>query len=192
MDVRLISQKTDGMADAQFPGVIFHVRPQMPVPQKVQAAVGVGFQELCKGLQQSCVIFLLVKPADVQQGNGVPQPIVRFRNAPAEIHAVENHGNAVKAIEFRHRPLNLRAERHRHGPAPVIVKPVENGLGSPLRLHLRHIVHRVDAGNAPRQSCRHYRVQNHIQVGVDHIRAFLPENLRELRHHGHIQPRLFA
>ena len=151
-----------------------------------------GFQELCKGLQQPCVIFLLVKPADVQQGNGVPQPIRPFGNAPAEIHAVENHGNAVKTVKLRHRPLNLRAERHRHRPAPVIVKPVENGLRSPLRLHLRHIVHRVDAGNAPRQSCRHYRVQNHIQVGVDHIRAFLPENLRELRHHGHIQPRLFA
>ena len=143
-------------------------------------------------MQQSCVVFLLVKPANVQQGNGVPQPIVRFRNAPAEIHAVENHGNAVKTIEFLHRPLNLRAERHRYRPAPVIVKPVENGLGSPLRLHLRHIVHRVDAGNAPRQSSRHHRVQNHVQVGVDHIRAFLPENLRELRHHGHIQSRLFA
>ena len=143
-------------------------------------------------MQQSCVVFLLVKPADVQQGNGVPKPIVRFRNAPAEIHAVEDHGNAVKAVKLRHRPLNLRAERHRHGPAPVVVKPVENGLGSPLRLHLRHIVHRVDAGNAPRQSCRHHCVQNYVQVGVDHIRAFLTENLHELRHHGHIQSRLFA
>ena len=143
-------------------------------------------------MQQSCVIFLLIKPADVQQGNGVPQPIRPLGNAPAEIHAVENHGNAVKAVKLRHRPLNLRAERHRHRPAPVIVKPVENGLRSPLRLHLRHIVHRVDAGNAPRQSSRHHRVQNHVQVGVDYVRPFLPENLRELRHHGHIQPRLFA
>ena len=143
-------------------------------------------------MQQSCVIFLLVKPANVQQGNGIPQPIVRFRNAPMQVYAVEDHGNAVKAVKLRHRPLNLRAERHRHRPAPVIVKPVENGLGSPLRLHLRHIVHRVDAGNAPRQSCRHYRVQNHIQVGVDYVRPFLPENLHELRHHGHIQSRLFA
>ena len=109
-----------------------------------------------------------------------------------QVYAVEDHGNAVKAVKLRHRPLNLRAERHRHRPAPVIVKPVENGLGSPLRLHLRHIVHRVDAGNAPRQSSRHHRVQDHVQVGVDYVRAFLPENLRKLRHHGHIQPRLFA
>ena len=109
-----------------------------------------------------------------------------------EIHAVEDHGNAAKAVKLRHRPLNLRAERHRHGPAPVVVKPVENGLSSPLRLHLRHVVNRVDAGNAPRQSCRQHCVQNHVQVGVNHVRSFLPENLRKLRHHGHIQSRLFA
>ena len=125
------------------------------------------------GLDQGHVVFLGIKPAHMQQADGIVQGVVILFDAPAQIDAVGHQRDVslLQAVKLRHGLPDLPGQGHRQG----LFTPEQMLSDLPVQKHrflLRLVVDRMDNGH-PGSGQRH--IFKRVKMGVDDLGLLLPD-----------------